>query len=118
MKKRITLIPVCLTAFMPLVAAAATVQDIVTVLSEIVGLVIPLLSVIAIAIFLYGVVKYITAGGDAEKEKQARGYLIYGLIGLFVLVAFWALVTVLTSTFGLEEGVAPVNPSADPVVGG
>jgi len=57
---------------------------------------------VAIAVFVYGIIKYIASAGDAQKEKEARGYIVYGLIGLFVLVAFWALVTVVTSTFGLE----------------
>jgi len=104
-------------SMMPLMAAAVTVEEIISTLQAIVDVVIPLLSVVAIAVFIYGVVLYITASGDAEKEKAARRYLIAGLIGLFVLVAFWALVTVLTDTFGLSESTAPINPDIGAPVG-
>lgn len=98
-------------ALTPFVAFAADITSIITAIQGIVELFIPLLMTIAIALFLYGVVKYITAGGDPEKEKSARGYLIYGIIGLFVLVAFWGIVTVLTSTLGITEGTSPITPT-------
>lgn len=94
----------------PLFAAAATFNSIITTIKSAVDLFIPLVMTIAVAVFLYGIVLYISSGGDAEKEKTARGYIIYGIIGLFVLVAFWGLVTVLTSTFGISESASPITP--------
>jgi len=55
------------------------------------------------------VVQYITAGGDEEKRKAGRNTMLYGIIGLFVMVAVWGLVNVLISTFGLDTAV-PVVP--------
>jgi hypothetical protein len=112
MNKRILLLPVSIIAFTPLIASAVVVADIVQTLLDILQLVIPFLSAVAIAFFVYGVIKYITAAGDVEKQKSAKGYILYGIIGLFVLVAFWALVTVLTSTFGLTERQSPIHPDA------
>lgn len=112
-RKTYSLLPLVVFA-VPLLAAAATIGDIIDAISELVNLIIPLLTIIAIAVFLYGVVRYILAGGDAAKEAEARRYLIAGLVGLFVLVAFWALITVLTSTFGLTEEEAPLKPSFQP----
>ncbi len=93
-----------------LVSAQGTIQNILTTIHNIVDIFIPLLMTIAIAVFLYGIVLYISSGGDAEKEKTARGYIIYGIIGLFVLVAFWGLVTVLANTFGISSGTTPITP--------
>lgn len=93
-----------------LVSAQGTIGGILTTIHNIVNVFIPLLMTIAIAVFLYGIVLYISSGGDAEKEKTARGYIIYGIIGLFVLVAFWGLVTVLANTFGISSGTSPITP--------
>lgn len=88
----------------------ATIEYVLTVLKDIVGsYAIPLLMTIAIAVFVYGVVKYIAAAGDTEKMKEAKGYIIYGILGLFVLVAFWGLITAVVYTFGLQNSNPPIT---------
>ena len=87
---------------MPLMAAAANIQSIVGTIRSIVNSIVPLFMVIAVAVFLWGIIKYITAAGDEEKAKDARGYIIYGLIGIFVMVAFWGIIQVVASTFSLR----------------
>lgn len=62
--------------------------------------------VIALAMlaFLWGIIQYITAGADEEKRAGARNYMIYGIIGLFVMVSVWALVYWLGSILGIRPG--------------
>jgi hypothetical protein len=57
---------------------------------------------------LWGIIRYITSGGDADKEKAARGYIIYGLIGIFVLVSFWGIIQLVANTFGISTGGARI----------
>ena len=102
----------------PLEALAATVQSVFLTLTDIVNIVSPVLMSVAVAVFLYGVVKYIIAAGDADKEKTARGYIIYGIIGLFVMVAFWGLVTVLSDTFNLGGESSSITLPALPTLPG
>ena len=40
--------------------------------------------------------------GDEEKKKEAKNTVIYGVIGLFVMVSIWGLVNILDSTLGLN----------------
>ncbi len=61
--------------------------------------IIPLFMVVAVAVFLYGIVRYILASGDQEKAKEAKSYIIYGLVGLFVMVCFWGLIKIVIYTF-------------------
>lgn len=112
MKKLYRLLPIALSAMpmMALAAATNTFEDWVTVAEELAEAVIPLFMILAVAVFLWGIVKYVTAGGDAEKEKGARGYIIYGLIGIFVLVAFWGIVAVIANTLGVTPGEGSVFP--------
>ncbi len=99
---------------MPLMALAATLGDIVGTVRDLVNTIIPLFMVIAVAVFLWGIVKYITAAGDEEAAKTARGYIIYGLIGVFVMVAFWGIIQVVASTFGVGIGGTVAPPTWNP----
>ncbi|MBU2633233.1 hypothetical protein KJ751_01885 [Patescibacteria group bacterium] len=105
MKSKIAkLFPVALFAMPMMAMAAGTLPDVLITIKRLVDGIIPILMVLVVAVFLWGIVRYVTAGGDAEKEKAARGYIIYGLIGIFVLVAFWGIVKMFAGTFGVDTG--------------
>lgn len=86
--------------FLPLFASAQTIRGF---FSQVVGIIltqiIPILGGLLIAIFIWGIVKFILAAGDSGKIKEAKDYIVFGLIALFFLVAFWALVQGLMNTF-------------------
>jgi amino acid transporter len=56
----------------------------------------------AVIFFLYGILKYITAGDDEEKRTKMKNVMIYGIVGLFVMVSFWGIVNILINTFQLD----------------
>lgn len=66
--------------------------------------VIPVLLSVALVIFLWGVLKYVSSGDDEEKRNSGRNFIVYGIIGLFVMVSVWGLVAVLNRTFGIRQG--------------
>jgi len=61
-----------------------------------------LLVALAVVFFLYGILKYITAGDDEEKRSKMKNVMIYGIIGLFVMLSFWGIVNILINTFELD----------------
>ena len=61
-----------------------------------------LLVALAVVFFLYGILKYITAGDDEEKRSKMKNVMIYGIIGLFVMISFWGIVNILINTFELD----------------
>jgi len=65
----------------------------------------PLLIAIAMIVFIWGVINYITSAGDSAKRTEAIQYMIWGIVGLFVIVAFWGLLTILANTFGITIGI-------------
>jgi len=93
----------------PFLAMAATVNTVITKIMDVLNVVVPLLIAVAVVVFLWGVVGYITSAGNEEKRTEARQHMIWGIIGLFVMVAVWGLVNILISTFGLDTTV-PVVP--------
>ena len=103
MKNKIKkLIPLSV-GFLPMLAMAMTVQDLIDSLGSIFNAIIPLLMVAATVFFLWGVLQFVTSGGDDEKRKEGRDHIIYGLIGLFIMVAVWGLVGAIQGTFSLTE---------------
>lgn len=56
---------------------------------------------VGVIIFLIGVVKYIKSGDNEDERKKGREFMIYGIIGLFVMVSIWGLVALLIDTFGI-----------------
>jgi len=88
-----------------LLAQTHTISGILDNLEAVVRQIITLLFVVATAVFLWGIKTYVIAGGDEKKLDQAKNYIIYGLIGLFVMVAVWGIVNaVCNSLFGSSSG--------------
>lgn len=96
----------------PLFASAQTVYTVLNTLQAILNQFIPILMVIATIVFLWGVVGYITSGGDEERKKTSTSYIIWGLVGLFVMVAVWGIVRILIVTFGVGGVGIPSSPGA------
>jgi phosphatidylglycerophosphatase A len=67
--------------------------------------VIPLLVMLAVVVFIIGVVKFISGASDSTKRTEGRNFMIYGIIALFVMVSIWGLVSILQGTFGLGNSV-------------
>ncbi|MEW5908046.1 MAG: hypothetical protein AB1643_02615 [Patescibacteria group bacterium] len=92
------------TLLIPIAALAQTIVSIIGQVASIVSLIVPLLIGIALIVFIWGVIRYITAGGDEAKRAEARNTILYGVIGLFAIIAVWGLVKVLSTTFNIQRG--------------
>ncbi|MBI3074667.1 MAG: hypothetical protein HYY92_00420 [Parcubacteria group bacterium] len=67
---------------------------------------------LAFVVFLWGIYKYITTA-SLEGKAGAKETIIYGLIGLFVMLAAWGLVNILLGTFSFTASpAAPTPPKA------
>ena len=78
-----------------------TIQQVICVIGNILDTVIPILIVLGIVYFVWGVVQYVISS-DEEAKKKGKNRMIYGIIGLVVIVAMWGLVGIVTNTFGLS----------------
>lgn len=56
---------------------------------------------VAIVIFVWYIIQYFIKP-DADR-KEAGKYVMYSLIGFFVILSFWGLVNILQNTFGLKN---------------
>lgn len=90
---------------LPVLAFAQTgAAEIIGKVSDILNLIIPLIIGLAVVVFLWGVLKYVTAG-ESDDKSAARGLMIYGIIAIFVMVSVWGLVNLLIGTFELDNSI-------------
>ncbi len=71
------------------------------VLDGILRPIVPVLIGLAVVVFIYGVLTLMFSDGD--KKEEGKQYMIWGIVGLFVMVSVWGLVAVLQGTFNLED---------------
>ncbi|PIP73158.1 MAG: hypothetical protein COW88_02815 [Candidatus Lloydbacteria bacterium CG22_combo_CG10-13_8_21_14_all_47_15] len=68
---------------------------------------IPVVIALGLLAFIWGVTKYMTANGDPQKRSEGTKFIIWGLVGLFVMISVWGLVAILSVTFQLDTGSLP-----------
>jgi len=77
-------------------------------LGSIIEVAVPVFVALALALFLWGLVVFMTkAGEDQEKGKQ---HMVWGIVILTVAVAVWAIVALIREIFGVENDVSPDAP--------
>ena len=75
---------------------------------------VPVLIALGVLYFVWGVVQYFISA-DEEAKKSGRDRIIFGIIGLAVIIGLWGLVNLLRNTFDLRQNV-PFDLPTVPVV--
>jgi len=53
------------------------------------------LGALAIAFFLFGVLQYIINSDNEDGIERAKKYMMWGLIGLFIMVSAWGIINLI-----------------------
>ena len=70
--------------------------------------IIPFIFALALAVFVWGVVKYFIINADEEaKRTEGKQFMIWGLVALTVMLCVWGLVSILGGTFGFNTSIIP-----------
>ncbi len=109
-------IPLALIALPSVVFAAAprNFNELANVFVSILNSATGALVVLAIVIYFYGVSTNLWKSGDEDREKL-RGYLLWGLIIIFIMVSIWGILEILQNT--LFSG-SPANPATGAIDSG
>lgn len=107
MKKIFTTISLYMFPVLVLADESVTSADsLITKINSILKSILPIIISIAVIYFVYQVMMY-TISGDEDKKAAAKDGMIYGIIGLFVMVSIWGLVAILSGTFGFTGSETP-----------
>jgi hypothetical protein len=85
-----------------------SIWDIFTFIKNILDAALPLIIAVAVVYFVYAIFMYVVAVND-EKKAAAKDKIIYGIVGLFIMISVWGLVNILVNTFGLNNKAAPAS---------
>lgn len=99
--------------FAPVIALAqvTNVDSAATLFFRIINsILIPAIFALAFLYFIWGVFTYVMAH-DEGKRAEGQKIMLWGVIGLFVMISVWGLVSILTSTVGLQGNVPPDLPN-------
>jgi len=71
------------------------------------ALAVPVLVAIGVVTFLAGVIRFVGAGDNEEMRQSGQKVMVYGVIVLFVMVAYWGFVKILSRSFFGENPKLP-----------
>jgi hypothetical protein len=84
-------------------------------IGQFINWVLPLIISLTVVVFVWGIFKLVLAGDSEDARKEARGYITWGIVALFVMVSVWGLVNILISSFQLRNSLPdmPLVPGVD-----
>jgi len=75
------------------------------------GYIIPFIIGIGFLVFVWGMFQFFIAGGSNDEAKEkGKSLMIYATLGFVLIIVFWGIVNLLTSSTGLDNGNTNINP--------
>jgi hypothetical protein len=59
---------------------------------------IKLMFAVAVVVFLWGIIEYIRGAGSSDSREQGTRHIIWGLVGLFIMVCVFGILTLFKNT--------------------
>lgn len=86
-----------------------TIASLLNQINNVINTIIPFLVGLAVLVIIWGVFNYISGAGDEEKRAQAKQYIVWGVVGVFIMLSIWGLVNVLVNSFDLKKTPLPTE---------
>ena len=111
-----TLTILALSPFLPAVAfAAGGVLGIIDILLSFVDALVPILIGCAVVVFFWGIVKFVAHAGDENAVTEGKQFMIWGMVGLFVIIALWSIVGYVQESIGVDLGGGDMSAPSLPI---
>lgn len=89
----------------------SNVNVLATGIGTIVSTLVPIVMVLAVLVFFWGLVKYIASASDEAAKEGGKTLMIWGMVALFIMVALWGILGWVQDNLGLtgtiDAGTAP-----------
>lgn len=79
-------------------------QLIINIEKLILNPVIILMFAIALAVFIYGVFQFIMNSDTEEGKQLGKQHIMWGLIGMFIMIAVFTIMRIIINTIGVDTG--------------
>lgn len=86
-------------------AADTKLSDVIDKVIDYLNRALFVLMAVAVVMFVFYVIKYFV---KADSDKKAAGlYVMYSVIGFFVIFSIWGIVNIISASFGIERRQGP-----------
>ncbi|QQR50051.1 hypothetical protein IPF86_03120 [Candidatus Nomurabacteria bacterium] len=68
-----------------------------------------LMFAVALVYFMYGVVEFLANSTSEDARKTGKAHMLYGVIGMFIMIAVYAIMNIIVNTLGVTNINIP-NP--------
>jgi hypothetical protein len=99
---RVTALLVAAASTPVLVYAQVTLLSIIEQFTQALAPLVAALTAVAVAVFVWGMVVFVTKSGDDQGRQVGRQRMIWGIVGLFLIVAVWGIVALLGTLLGID----------------
>jgi len=62
------------------------------------------LFVLATVYFLFGLVQFYIAGDNEESRKKGQSHMVWGIVGMFIMLSVFGIMRVIVNTLGINLG--------------
>ncbi|MBI3305939.1 hypothetical protein HYZ82_02265 [Candidatus Nomurabacteria bacterium] len=62
---------------------------------------------LALVFFLYGVFEFIANLGNEEKKTTGKSHMLWGIVGLTIMVGVWTILGVILNTLEIDDQIDP-----------
>jgi hypothetical protein len=78
------------------------ITDVGKLISALVGTVLIIAALLAFLYLILGGIKWITSGGDKAGMEEARNKITHAIVGLIIVGAAWAIMTLVQNFLGVQ----------------
>jgi succinate dehydrogenase/fumarate reductase cytochrome b subunit len=73
-------------------------KELIDIFTSIISATIPVIIALALLYFFWGLARFILNTGGGKEKEEAKNTMVWGIIGLFVMLSIWGIVRVLQGT--------------------
>jgi heme/copper-type cytochrome/quinol oxidase subunit 2 len=82
-----------------------TLTDFIALFTGLISQIIPFLASLAFLYFVWGVARFISSSGNEKEVGDSKKILIWGTVGLFVMLSLWGIISFMRTEAGLDGEV-------------
>jgi len=86
-------------------------KELVDIFIDLIGITLPVLASLAFLVFVWGIAKFIfRIGGDEKAVEEGKQFITWGLVAMFVLLSFMAIISFFHEDIGFGNFGFPLLP--------
>lgn len=99
---------------LPFTAYASQINDILTAMQGTIGIILQIVMTLGLVVFIWGIVKLIAAAGNPQKIKEAKGIILWGIIGVAIMAMITGIIAFIQTYLGIPGGGSITVPQFTP----